>query len=393
MTLLLLGCLWLAQSFSGLEVLGGSSQLGLIFTQVHGLRAGDPVTIGGVQAGRVVDIEFASADIQEGLLPLTGGIPLVQANVELDGRSVPKESTYTVMTDLNGRRWLDITVSPGEETIGPNEVFFAESSASQDDQLQRTLRTFTQLSSETKEVRELLADPDFRLQTRDAASNLRFYSRELAGASARAPEQLEAFERQLDQQEALLYARLADFSENTAQISARMREMTPQLTESLEGWRNRMERQGERLSAALQMAVVRSDEYRDLADRAIERGLNEESLERLTIELRSWSRRIEEYRLVAEDVHTITSDPQVQDELKALIGNMYERSAQLRARIAALEALAAANPWLRLDSADSPTSTVPREGEQSGESPSSAPQSESDGDGSSPGTEPGGVAP
>ena len=82
-----------------------NDEIGLLFTQVHGLRPGDPVTIGGVPSGRVLDIDFAPQEIQESLAPITGGTTLVRAMVSID-RHIPRESTYAVRVDLNGRRWL-----------------------------------------------------------------------------------------------------------------------------------------------------------------------------------------------------------------------------------------------------------------------------------------------
>ncbi len=346
MTIALVCMAYLANSFRESDFLRSHRQFDLLFTQVHGLRVGDPVTIGGVPSGRVLDIDFAASDVQQALQPLTGGIPLIRARVELDGRTIPKESTYTVHTDLNGRRWLDITVSPSDEVIGPDENFFAETSSSQEDQLQITLRTFTELTSDTQDLRDELTDPQFRLQTKDAASNLRFYSRELAAASAQAPEYLDSLKEQIDKQETLLYAKMADFSEKTAEISARMREMTPQMSENLRGWTQRLERQREQLTTTLEMAVLRTEEYRDLVDRVMEQQLSEDALKKLIVELRSWSRKLEEYRLLAEDLHTLTSDPQVQQELKSLVGYLLERSQELRDRIESLERLVDLNPWL-----------------------------------------------
>ena len=177
-----------------------NDEIGLIFTQVHGLRAGDPVTIGGVPSGRVVSIDFAPQEVQDSLAPITGGRTLVRAMVSID-RHIPRESTYAVRVDLNGRRWLDITLSPSKERIGPNENFFAEVPMGQDDQLQRTIRTFSTLSEQTKELREQLTAPDFLLRTKDAASNLRFYSREIVAASEQAPAQLLDLENAMDKQE------------------------------------------------------------------------------------------------------------------------------------------------------------------------------------------------
>lgn len=334
----LVATLLLINSFrtSGLTIFTG--KIGLLFTQVYGLRVGDPVTIGGVSAGRVVDIDFAPSEIQESFYPITGGTTLVRALVELDGgRKIPKESTYAVRIDLNGRRWLDITLSPSNEMIDANESFFAEVELGQDDPMQRTLRTFTTLAKQTEELRQQLNDPEFLLRTKDTASNLRFYSRELLAASAEAPKQLEAFEKGLDRQEMALLEQIRSFDEKTKEVSRRIVEMTPQLSENLEGWAARIERQGDRLSSTLAVASEKTVEYQKMLDEALAKGLKPDLTQRLLLQAKQWSRRLQEYRYLAEDLHSLTSDPTIRADLAKAIDNLRVKSEQMNERVLKLE--------------------------------------------------------
>lgn len=326
-------------------VVSFGSQLGLIFSQVQGLRPGDSVTIGGVPRGRVLSVDFAPKDIQERLSPLTGGVALVRAQVNFDDfRRIPRDSTYSVMSDMNGRRWIEITVSPSDVNIGPDEIFFAEESSRQDDQLRTTINTFTALGEQTEKLRDILADPTFRLRTKDTASNLRFYSRELRAASVQAPEKLEAFEQNLDVQQAAILGQLQKFDEKTRAVRQRMTEMTPQLSENLRGWGERMSRQGDRLTATLSMAVTRSDEYRVMVDQMLAGNLDEKSVRALIVSTKKWARKLEEYRYLAEDLHALTSDPTVRSDLKAAISKFQEKSVELNERLDQLEKRAGDNP-------------------------------------------------
>lgn len=344
-TLLLVAAVALYSSFRDHGIVSFSNQVGLLFTQVHGLRVGDSVTMGGVPFGRVVDIDFAPQNVQDALYPLTGGTLLVRALVEVhSGRDIPKESTYTVQTDLNGRRWVDITASPSEVMIGADETFFAEELVVREDKLQRTIRTFTILSDQTADLRAELANPEFRLRTKDTASNLRFYSRELVAASEQAPAQLEDFSDSLDRQEAEMYRQLAAFDEKTREVSARMIEMTPQITENLRGWSQRMERQSDRLNATLVAAAQRSDEYQKLLDEMLDKRLNPEAIKRLITQTKKWARKIQEYRYIAEDLHALTSDPTVRADLKAAIAKFEEKSRALNERLLKLEHQIDTNP-------------------------------------------------
>jgi ABC-type transporter Mla subunit MlaD len=321
------------------------SQLGLIFSQVHGLRAGDLVTIGGVPRGEVASIDFAPKEIQEALAPLTGGVTLVRAQVSFDTfREIPRESTYAVRSDLYGRRWIEITVSPSEAKIGPDEIFFAEGASRQDDQLQSTINTFGTLGKQTESLREVLSDPEFRLRTKDTASNLRFYSRELRAASAEAPEQLRAFEKNLDTQEQAILAQIKAFDDKTREVRRRMTEMSPQITENLKGWTERLSRQGDRLTTTLQMAVQRTEEYQGMLDKLIAENLNPESIQALIVQTRKWARKIEEYRYLAEDLHALTSDPTVRADLKEAISKLELRSQEINERLEKLEKRVDENP-------------------------------------------------
>lgn len=337
--------LMLLHSFQDSGILTFNDKVGLLFTQVHGLRAGDPVTIGGVPAGRVVDIDFAPDEIQSTFTPLTGGTTLVRAMVELDGgRKIPKESTYKIRVDLNGRRWLDITLSPSEDMIGPQENFFAEEAFGQDDQMRQTIRTFSQLALQTEELRAQLTDPEFLLRTKDTASNLRFYSRELVAASGEAPAQLAALDESLDRQELVLLQQMQTFEQKSREVSKRMVEMAPQLSENLQGWSQRMERQGDNLTRTLEMASSKSGELQQLLDEAVEQQLDPQVVRKLMKQTKRWSRKLQEYRYLAEDLHSLTSDPTIRSDLKKAIDDFRIKTEQMNERLLKLETTLKENP-------------------------------------------------
>ncbi len=344
-TLVVLSSLLLFSSLRARGVVSFGREQGLIFTQVHGLREGDVVTVGGVPAGKVVSIDFVPDDLQKALAPVTGGVELVRANVVFDkSRKIPKESTYTVFTDMNGIRRVEITVSPSQENIEPGETFFAEETTRQEDQLQATIGTFTKLGRQTEKLREILSDEDFRLRTRDTASNLRFYSRELRAASAQAPEQLQAFEEELNTQETAILNQLKAFDDKTKDVRERMTEMSPQLTETMQGYAERMTRQGDRLTATLQTAAQRSGEYQEMLDRMMQERLDPEAVQSLVISTKKWARKLDEYHRLAEDVHALTSDPTVRSDLKEAIGKFQVRGTEMNERLEKLEKMIDNNP-------------------------------------------------
>ena len=344
-TLFVVGALLLFDMLRDRGLVTFGPQQGLIFTQVHGLREGDLVTVSGVPAGKVVSIDFAPDALERALAPVTGGVELVQANVIFDNaRKIPKESTYTVRTDMNGIRRIEITVSPSQEDIDPKETFFAEEPTRQEDQLQATLTAFSKLGQQTENLREILSDEDFRLRTRDTASNLRLYSRELRAARAQAPDQLRAFEQNLNNQEAAILNQLRSFDDKTKDVRERMTEMSPQLSETMKGYAERMTRQGQKLTATLESAAARSGEYQEMLDRMTQERLNPEAVQSLIVSTKKWARKLEEYRRLAEDVHALTSDPTVRSDLKEAIRKFQLRSAELNVRLDNLEKMIDENP-------------------------------------------------
>jgi type III secretion system FlhB-like substrate exporter len=346
LAVMVFAALMLASRFRDRGILTFNDEVGLLFTQVHGLRAGDPVTIGGVPAGRVAEIDFAPQEIQDSFVPITGGTTLVRALVNLDGgRRIPKESTYVIRVDLNGRRWLDITLSPSADYIGPDENFFAEEAFGQDDQMQRTILTFRTLTEQTEQLRDELTSPEFMLRTKDTASNLRFYSRELVAASGEAPRHMAEFDESLDRQELLMLQQIRAFDEKTQEVARRMTEMAPQMSETLQGWSIRMERQGDRLGATLQMAGAKSEEYQKLLDEAVSQQLKPEVVDKLVKQARRWSRKLQEYRYLAEDLHSLTSDPTIRADLKKAIDDFRIKTEELNEKLLKLEKNLKENPF------------------------------------------------
>ena len=354
---LILIAIMIVQGFRHSGLSAFNNRFNLLFTQVHGLRAGDPVTIGGVKAGRVLDIDFAPKNVQDSFFPITGGRILVSAAIDLDsGRKIPKESTYAIRVNLSGHRWLDITLSPSGDNIGSEQYFFAEETSGQDDQLSKTLQTFSTLTAETEGLRNQLMAPDFLLRIKDTASNLRFYSREIMAASNGAAEIVADTDREFDRQEVLLLQRLKEFDEKIQEVSHRMVEMGPQLSENIRGWSQRMERQSERLTSTLSAASLKSEEYQSILDDALKQQLDPEIIRRIVKQTKRWSREIKEYRYLAQDLHTLTSDTAIRADLKKVIRDFRIKSDDLDLK--ALEFEKSLEKTLKLkDSSPQKTST------------------------------------
>ena len=63
-----------------------------------------------------------------------------------------------------------------------------------------------------------------------------------------------------------------------------------------------------------------------------------------TQQTRKWSRQLQEYRYMAEDLHSLTSDPTIRADLKKAIDDFRVKTEELNERLLKLEEMLKANP-------------------------------------------------
>lgn len=316
----------------------GGNELKLLFTQVNGLRPGDTVKIAGVNSGVITKIEFADPEISQDFSPITGGLPMVQVYVSLDNRvRVPVNSSYNTYTDLRGQRWLDILPAGGGTFLDKHDDFFGQGVAVQDDQMTRTLNAFRVLSEQTRDVRDLISKDTFRREIKDMASNMRFYSRELATASEKAPQQLADFEDQLLKQEQAVFEQLQSLDGKLDRAAGRMKTMVPRLNAQLAGWKVQIEENSGEIEDLLEQGVELSEKYQTLLAEQTELLDDPEMTKRLIIKARKMARQIEDMRTLAEDLHSLSSDPEVKADLRAAIVKLRTRSEKMKTRLDRLQ--------------------------------------------------------
>jgi len=95
------------------------------------------------------------------------------------------------------------------------------------------------------------------------------------------------------------------------------------------------------------MASQKSVEYQKILDEAIEKQLNPEVLKRMVKQTRRWARKLEEYRYLAEDLHSLTSDPTIRADLKKVIDDYRIKTQELNEKLLKLEEALKENPITR----------------------------------------------
>lgn len=310
----------------------------LVFMQVGGLREGDPVKVAGVPQGVVESIDFASSKLQKQFSVIAKGRPLVVATVALDGFvSIPVNSTYSVVSNLKGERWVEITPAASKEFVVPGDTVFNQRPSRKEDQLSQTLHAFKVLSDQTRALRAQIADPAFRRQVKDAASNFRFYSRELKSRTTEAPQMLARFEKRLDRTQSDALAKIATLEQQLAHAKRMLRTVPPRLSANLAAWNRQLTARQAELESMIDRALVLSRRYRRLAQRFGGRYADRKRLQALVDEIHVWSRKLDDVTAVASDLHALTSDPAVQHDLKGMVVKLKARSDRLKARLEKLE--------------------------------------------------------
>ncbi|MBS2039340.1 hypothetical protein JST97_30425 [bacterium] len=293
------------------------SQYKLVFHACQGLRVGDPVTLGGVDGGRVVDIDFAPEEDWERLNPPGETRPVVLVTVGLyQGYKLSEGTAYKVVSTLRGRHFINILPPPPGEAVASGAILKMELNSSADDQLLATIKHFKTLSESTKQMRSNFADANFRRDMKDLASNMRFYSAEFARVSQGSRAQVTQMAHSLDRQEAALMANVQRMDEMTARAQARMQTVVPVARAQLAMYRSRLDAGQKQMDQAYKLAEGYTKGLLALKARLESSPLATMDPEKLSQQMHDWKNKLEDYANLAGDMHTLSSDPQIKDGFK-----------------------------------------------------------------------------
>ena len=288
----------------------------LVFHACQGLRVSDPVTIGGVDGGRVVDIDFAPLESWDKLNPPGETRPVVLVTVGLyQGYNLTKGTAYKVVSTMRGRHFINILPPPpGEPASGT--ILNQELNSSGDDQLLATIKNFKVLSQSTKEMRNQFADPIFRRDVKDLASNLRFYSAEFVRVSEGSRAEVAKMQKALERQEASLMANVARMDERTARAAAYIRTMVPAARQQLAGYQRQLDNGQRQMDQAYKLAEGYTKGLLSLKARLESSPLATMDPDKLGQQMHDWKNKLEDYANLAGDMHTLSSDQQIKDGFK-----------------------------------------------------------------------------
>lgn len=305
----------------------------LVFHHVLGLRVGDPVVLGGVSAGKIVSIDFAPENewpkLNEGHADPDLPVVLVKVNVT-GGVRLPVDSGYKVISNLNTNRFINILPgSPTSPSVAKGGMLSNELPPEGEDRLMKTIKTFKRLSTQTEDLRKMIADPGFRREIKDMASNMRFYSREFLVSSANATQTVNAMRQGLDRQEAAMEKNVEKVQQQVEMIAARLHQTVPALEKELEGYNGQIaSTQGrvDELMAQTRTYVYMVDDHVRQFDELYSRRVDPEALRAF---FRTWAQKLDDFQALLADGRDLFLNESVRADLKAKLKNLKDQAQQL----------------------------------------------------------------
>lgn len=313
-------------------IIGSSYEL--VFHDLEGLQEGDPVVVGGVDAGRVTNIDFAPQDTWKELNPPGVDRPVVLVTVALrPGFPLSQGTGYKVVSTLRGNRFINILPSPPtRDRVREGTILSGELPPETADQLQMTLANFKNLSKSTKKMRDQFADPLFRRDMKDLASNMRFYSVEFARVSKGSRAQINRMAAQFERYERQAIAQVQKMDAQISAVGNYTRSLTPSLRARIQGYNQRIASGQRQLDSVYAQSNNLLRNFRSYADRMQAQAANFHP-DKVAERIDQINERMQNYADLATDLHQISSDPGLKQDLKAMPRRMRERSERLKDQV------------------------------------------------------------
>ncbi len=313
----------------------------LVFHNVGGLRVGDPVVLGGVAAGKIVSIDFAPeddwAELNRGHHDPDLPVVLVKVNIT-SGLRLPADSGYKVISNLNTNRFINILPgSPNGTILQRGGRLSNELAPEGEDRLVKTIKTFKRLSNQTEDLRRMFADPNFRREIKDMASNMRFYSREFMVSSANATLTVNSMRAGLDRQEAQMERNIEKVQEQVTMIAGRLHQTVPALEQALEGYNGQIggaQARADELLAQARKYVAMVDDHVRQFDELYSKRVDPEALRAF---FRTWSQKLDDYQALMADGRDLFLNETVRQDLKNRLKKLKDQSQQLEDTVKGFE--------------------------------------------------------
>ncbi len=326
-------------------ILGTKYQL--VFHTCEGLRDGDPVVVGGVDAGRVVNIDFAPESDWTRLNLNRDKRPVVLVTVALNpGFSLSEGTGYKVVSTLRGNHFINILPPTPGQVLSAGAVLNQELPPETEDQLNATLRNFKELSRQTEDFRDQFSDPQSQREIKDLASNMRFYSAEFVRVSREGRQRAQQLDAQLAEQEEQIVSQLQRMDAQASRAAGYLHTYVPQAREEMHRYRQRLAEGQKQLDQMVALGQHYGDQLQQYVQTLENSPLTRLDPEKLADRIHKIKNQLDDYANIAGDMHTLASDPGVQKDFKGYFKRFKNQSEKLKARVHSLEQQADKYRWM-----------------------------------------------
>lgn len=284
------------------------------FDRVEGLVVGDAVRLAGVSVGKVSDVKFQSESNKV----------VVQITVSHPSLSIARNSRFTITTSILGDHWVEI-VPPAKpsDPLAAEEKVAGVAPVTMDVLMNKGEEALTQLETAVGSVNKLVGDPELERNVKETVANLNALSSEMRTAARNASGVL-----------ANLNGRINLITGHVDHLVTDLQGQLHSIGGDFQVLAATMRRIGERNEPDVRTVVLNLKEMAQsmrvtmasVQKLATDKGLNDDILQTVSALRRSG----QELEGIAADVRGLTSDPQIQSDLRDAIHDARETASEAR---------------------------------------------------------------
>ncbi|MCA9792197.1 MAG: MCE family protein [Candidatus Eremiobacteraeota bacterium] len=315
---------------------GGESgtEYRVLFESVGGLQVRAPVHLAGVRIGYVKDLELVDSNNNQ----VKATILVTRKNVNLYRSRQPDEPVgsyyvYTITGNLLGDKWIEIkpgSVPAEEEPLPEGGQVIGESPVTLDDLAREGNEVMSEFRQSVNALNQLVADEKFQGDIKLTMGNFREISENLKGASADAKVLVAGLNSRVERLGDSLELVMAHVDDTVLAFQSDARVVGQDLRTVSSGVRDVVDKNRGNIDTIVMNLRETSISLKKAMRTVEELADNEELKDDVVAAADNLRRTSEEIQGIASDIRSITSDPEVQGDLRDTIHNAKEASASAK---------------------------------------------------------------
>jgi phospholipid/cholesterol/gamma-HCH transport system substrate-binding protein len=288
----------------------------VVFTNVGGLQVGSPVRKAGVDIGRVTKIQIIGRD--EKIKELIDKVK-VTIFVYNKNEVLTKTSLFNISSTFMGDKWLEILPRDGE-VLKVGEMAQGKSPVTLDDLIVKSEETLKELKTAVDNFNNLVGDAKVQKDLKDTVANVRSISGNLKTASAKINTTIDRLSGRMvavvDQAHSVMNDvdfQVKKVGGDVSAFSGTLKRMALKNEKSLNDMVSNLNETSHNLNASMKAIknLVTDNKFSGDIMKTLDK-------------LASASEQVEG---IANDVRSITSDPQIKEDLKKTVHEARETAA------------------------------------------------------------------